>query len=117
MTATSTTPSDPERDALRLALDERQADVFRLFEPDSGHWSWWDYRSGAWDRDSGWRIDHIYLSEELQERATGCRIQKAVRGNDKPSDHAPVVVQLQWPPESEKNEDLDWEEQWLDGAG
>ncbi|CAK6688759.1 exodeoxyribonuclease III [Synechococcus sp. CBW1107] len=99
--------SDPERDALRLALDERLADVFRLFEPDTGHWSWWDYRSGAWDRDSGWRIDHIYLCEELQELATGCLIHKAVRGNEKPSDHAPVVVQLQWPPDPGDEEDED----------
>ncbi|MCP9799438.1 exodeoxyribonuclease III [Synechococcus sp. RedBA-s] len=97
--------SDHERDALRLALDERLADVFRLFEPDTGHWSWWDYRSGAWDRDSGWRIDHIYLSEQLQERATDCLIHKAVRGNEKPSDHAPVVVQLQWPPEVDDDEE------------
>lgn len=99
--------SDPERQALRLALDERLADVFRLFEPDSGHWSWWDYRSGAWDRDSGWRIDHIYLCEELQERATGCLIHKALRGNEKPSDHAPVVVQLQWPPDPDDDEELE----------
>ncbi len=99
--------SEAERQALRLALDERLSDVFRLFEPDSGHWSWWDYRSGAWDRDSGWRIDHIYLSEELQERATGCLIHKAVRGNEKPSDHAPVVVQLQWPPDQGDEEDED----------
>jgi exodeoxyribonuclease III len=99
--------SEAERQALRLALDERLADVFRLFEPGSGHWSWWDYRSGAWDRDSGWRIDHIYLTEELQERATGCLIHKAVRGNEKPSDHAPVVVQLQWPPDPDEEEDVD----------
>jgi exodeoxyribonuclease-3 len=96
--------SGPERDALRLALDERLGDVFRVFEPERGHWSWWDYRSGAWDRDSGWRIDHIYLSEELQAQATGCVIHKAVRGNEKPSDHAPVVVQLQWPPEGDGDE-------------
>ncbi len=91
--------SEAERQALRLALDERLSDVFRIFEPEPGHWSWWDYRSGAWDRDSGWRIDHIYVSEELLERATGCLIHKTVRANEKPSDHAPVVVQLQWPPE------------------
>jgi exodeoxyribonuclease-3 len=98
--------SEAERLALRQVLEGRLEDVFRLFEPDRGHWSWWDYRSGAWDRDSGWRIDHIYLSEELQERASGCLIHKAVRGNDKPSDHAPVVVQLQWPPDDE-NEELE----------
>lgn len=97
--------SDAERTALQAALGERLSDVFRMFEPDSGHWSWWDYRSGAWDRDQGWRIDHIYLSEELLDCATGCVIHKATRGNEQPSDHAPVVVNLVWPPEDGEEED------------
>lgn len=91
--------SPPERDALQAALGESLTDVFRIFEPETGHWSWWDYRSGAWDRDKGWRIDHIYLSEELLDCATGCVIHKATRGHIQPSDHAPVVVNLVWPPE------------------
>lgn len=86
--------SAAEREALHSALGERLTDVFRVFEPGSGHWSWWDYRTGAWDRDHGWRIDHIYLSPELLDCATGCVIHKAMRGNDQPSDHAPVVVNL-----------------------
>ncbi|MFQ6538029.1 MULTISPECIES: exodeoxyribonuclease III [Aphanothece] len=85
-----------ERQALAAALEGRLSDAFRLFEPEAGHWSWWDYRSGAWDRDRGWRIDHIYLSEDLLACATGCVIHKATRGNDQPSDHAPVVVNLAW---------------------
>jgi exodeoxyribonuclease-3 len=96
--------SEAERSALTGALNGRLSDVFRIFEPGSGHWSWWDYRSGAWDRDRGWRIDHIYLSEDLLVWATGCVIHKAVRGNDKPSDHAPVVVNLQLPEEEEHEE-------------
>ena len=99
--------SDAERAALQTALAERLSDVFRVFEPDSGHWSWWDYRSGAWDQDQGWRIDHIYLSEELLDCATGCVIHKATRGNEQPSDHAPVVVNLVWPPEDGEDEDED----------
>ena len=90
--------SDAERSALRAALGERLQDVFRVFEPDSGHWSWWDYRSGAWDRDRGWRIDHIYLCEELLGLARSCVIHKGMRGNQQPSDHAPVSVDLDWPP-------------------
>ena len=97
--------SDAERTALQAALGERLSDVFRVFEPESGHWSWWDYRTGAWDRDRGWRIDHIYLSEELMDCATGCVIHKATRGNEQPSDHAPVVVNLVWPPEDEEGDD------------
>jgi exodeoxyribonuclease III len=98
--------SAPERQALQAALAGRLTDAFRVFEPASGHWSWWDYRSGAWDRDQGWRIDHIYLSEDLLSCATGCVIDKAPRGNTQPSDHAPVVVNLIWPPE--ENEQDDW---------
>ncbi len=102
--------SEQERQALREALGARLEDVFRVFEPDAGHWSWWDYRSGAWDRNTGWRIDHIYLSQELLASATGCVIHKAVRGNDQPSDHAPVVVHLAWPPEpcEDGDDDGNW---------
>ena len=88
--------SQAEREALQLVLGNRLSDVFRVFESDTGHWSWWDYRSGAWDRDKGWRIDHIYLSDDLLGCATGCLIHKATRGNGQPSDHAPVVVNLAW---------------------
>ena len=95
--------SPAERKALKAALGERLSDVFRVFEPASGHWSWWDYRSGAWDRDRGWRIDHIYLCQELLDCATGCVIHKATRGNEQPSDHAPVVVNLVWPPAQDEN--------------
>ena len=90
--------SDAERQALQMALESGLQDVFRVFEPDAGHWSWWDYRTGAWDRDRGWRIDHIYLCDELLGLARSCVIHKQVRGNDKPSDHAPVSVDLDWPP-------------------
>eukprot|EP01030_Chromulinospumella_sphaerica_P016786 gene16786-16602_t len=69
-------------------------DAFRLFEQAPKSWSWWDYRSGAWDRDKGWRIDHIYLTDDLLGCATGCLIHEATRGNEQPSDHAPVVVNL-----------------------
>ncbi|QVL53788.1 MAG: exodeoxyribonuclease III [Cyanobium sp. M30B3] len=101
--------SAAERQALRQVLGERLHDVFRVFEPETGHWSWWDYRSGAWERDQGWRIDHIYLDAELLELATGCLIHKATRGNLQPSDHAPVVVNLAWPPEGDEGEDdPDW---------
>jgi len=91
--------SPAEREALQALLGERLTDVFRVFEPERGHWSWWDYRSGAWERDQGWRIDHIYLCDQLIECATGCVIQKHTRANPQPSDHAPVVVNLAWPPE------------------
>ena len=101
--------SQAEREALQRVLGERLSDVFRVFESDTGHWSWWDYRSGAWDRDKGWRIDHIYLTDDLLGCATGCLIHKATRGNEQPSDHAPVVVNLAWSldDEGDEGDDLD----------
>jgi exodeoxyribonuclease-3 len=102
--------SQAEREALAVLLGDRLQDAFRLFEPDAGHWSWWDYRSGGWEVDRGWRIDHIYLSDELVACATGCVIHKATRGQTQPSDHAPVVVNLAWPPDLDADAD-DEEEQ------
>ena len=101
--------SADERQALQAVLGERLHDVFRIFEPDAGHWSWWDYRTGAWDRDRGWRIDHIYLCDDLLGLAKSCVIHKQVRGNAQPSDHAPVMVELDWPPaEDDDDEDDDF---------
>jgi exodeoxyribonuclease-3 len=102
--------SEPERDALRELLADRLGDAFRQFEPGSGHWSWWDYRTGAWETDRGWRIDHIYLCEQLQACATGCVIHRDQRGNPQPSDHAPVVVNLAWPPADDEDATSD---SWL----
>jgi exodeoxyribonuclease-3 len=103
--------SQAEREALADLLGDRLQDAFRLFEPDAGHWSWWDYRSGGWEVDRGWRIDHIYLSEELVACATGCVIHKATRGQTQPSDHAPVVVNLTWPPDLDADAADDDEEE------
>jgi exodeoxyribonuclease-3 len=93
--------SEPERQALQAALGERLEDGFRLFEPEGGHWSWWDYRTAGWETGRGWRIDHIYLDAELRDHALGCTIDAPMRGNPQPSDHAPVIINLAWPPEEE----------------
>ncbi len=97
--------SELEQEKLRSVLQDRLHDVFRLFEGDTNHWSWWDYRSGAWDRDKGWRIDHIYLSSELLDQSVSCVIDKKMRGKTKPSDHAPVLVDINWPPQEEYEDD------------
>ena len=99
--------SEPERQALQAALGERLEDGFRLFEPESGHWSWWDYRTAGWETGRGWRIDHIYLDAELRDHALGCTIDAPMRGNPQPSDHAPVIINLAWPPEDEEEDDDD----------
>jgi exodeoxyribonuclease-3 len=97
--------SEPERQALQAALGERLEDGFRLFEPEGGHWSWWDYRTAGWETGRGWRIDHIYLDAELRDHALGCTIDAPMRGNPQPSDHAPVIINLAWPPEEEGEDD------------
>ncbi len=89
--------SAQEREALQVVLGQDLVDAFRCFHPESGHWSWWDYRSGAWPRDQGWRLDHIYLSRQLCGVAKGCWIDRQQRGLSRPSDHAPVVVELAIP--------------------
>jgi exodeoxyribonuclease-3 len=69
-------------------------DAFRLFEQPPKPWSWWDYRNLAFRKNQGLRIDHILVSEALRGRVVGCLIDKLPRKNERPSDHAPVVVEL-----------------------
>jgi exodeoxyribonuclease III len=69
-------------------------DAFRLFEQPPKSWSWWDYRNLAFRRNQGLRIDHILVSEALKAKVRACSIDKAPRKNERPSDHAPVLVEL-----------------------
>ncbi len=96
--------SSKERKLLKDALGGELEDVFRIFESGEKNWSWWDYRHSAWERDKGWRIDHIYLTEDILSCANSCWIDKEPRSREKPSDHAPVVVDISWPPEEIENE-------------
>ncbi len=96
--------SSKERELLKDALDGELEDVFRIFEPGDQNWSWWDYRHSSWERDKGWRIDHIYLTEDILSCANSCWIDKETRSKEKPSDHAPVIVDISWPPSEIENE-------------
>lgn len=69
-------------------------DAFRLFEQAPRSWSWWDYRNLAFRRNQGLRIDHILVGDALRTRVCACTIDKAPRRNERPSDHAPVIVEL-----------------------
>jgi exodeoxyribonuclease-3 len=86
--------SEIERNALNNVLKERLIDSFRIFEKNTGHWSWWDYRNNAYELNRGWRIDHIYISKELSSNLKSCVIDSSPRGNSRPSDHAPVMIEL-----------------------
>ena len=86
--------SAPEREALREVTEIGLADAFRQFEQPERLYSWWDYRLAAFARNWGLRIDLILLSPELARRCTACTIDKAPRRRERPSDHAPVVADL-----------------------
>ncbi len=83
-----------ERNALNNVLKGRLIDSFRIFEKNSGHWSWWDYRNNAYELNKGWRIDHVYISKELSSKLKSCVIDSSPRANLRPSDHAPVMIDL-----------------------
>jgi exodeoxyribonuclease III len=86
--------STPERDAFRGLLQLGFDDAFRLFEQPERSFSWWDYRELGFRRNRGLRIDHILLSAPLAANCLGCSIDRAPRGLERPSDHAPVVAVL-----------------------
>jgi exodeoxyribonuclease-3 len=69
-------------------------DSFRLHHEEAGFYSWWDYRMLAFPKGRGLRIDHIDVSEPLVGRCTGASIDREERKGKQPSDHAPVVVEL-----------------------
>ncbi len=87
--------SQIERESLFNVIKGRFIDSFRIFEKDSGHWTWWDYRNNAFDLNKGWRIDHIYISKNLSSKLKSCVIERSQRENLKPSDHAPVLINLE----------------------
>ncbi|MEB3181778.1 MAG: exodeoxyribonuclease III [Nostocaceae cyanobacterium] len=86
--------SAAEKQALKEVLGLGFADAFRKFTTVGGHFSWWDYRTGAFHRNAGWRIDHQYLTPDLYQQAQSCIIDVEPRKLTKPSDHAPVIVEL-----------------------
>jgi exodeoxyribonuclease-3 len=86
--------SEPERLALRHLLELGLVDTFRLFEQVPASFSWWDYRAVAFRRNQGLRIDLILASPALAHACKACRIDKATRALERPSDHAPVVAEF-----------------------
>ena len=87
--------SEPEREALKTLLALGFEDAFRLFEQPERSFTWWDYRMNAFRRKMGLRIDHILLSGELARGCTACSIDVEPRGAERPSDHAPVIAEIE----------------------
>lgn len=86
--------SAPEREAFERLLALGLTDSFRMFEQPPGTFSWWDYRAGAFRRNLGLRIDHVLLSPALAQQCVSSYIDKAPRKLERPSDHAPVIVEI-----------------------
>jgi len=83
-----------EREHFQALLGLGLHDAFRLFKQAPKLYSWWDYRMLAFRRNQGLRIDHILVSDALRTAVKACTIDKLPRKNERPSDHAPVVVEL-----------------------
>lgn len=86
--------SEPERAALAALLELGLHDSFRLFEQPDGVYSWWDYRAAGFRRNRGLRIDLLLVSDALADACTASRVDREPRTLERPSDHAPVLVEF-----------------------
>jgi exodeoxyribonuclease-3 len=82
--------SAAERQHFQSLLHLGYYDALRLHHQGPGPFSWWDYRSGAWQRDNGLRIDHLLLSPLAVDLTEASGVDRAPRAKEKASDHAPV---------------------------
>ncbi|PTW52137.1 exodeoxyribonuclease III [Rhodovulum kholense] len=82
------------RAAFRRVLNLGFTEAFRARVQGPGHYSFWDYQGGAWDRNDGIRIDHMLLTPQAADLMTDCRIESGARAGEKPSDHVPVWIDL-----------------------
>ncbi len=86
--------SEAERQALGQLTAWGLSDAYRTLHPHTSAFTWWDYRGGAFRHNKGFRIDHVLVTDPLLPRLEKIEVHKHTRGWDKPSDHAPVVVEL-----------------------
>ncbi|WP_209832837.1 exodeoxyribonuclease III [Ruegeria sp. HKCCE3926] len=82
------------RASFRKILNLGFTEAFRATTQSAGHYSFWDYQAGAWNRNDGIRIDHFLLTPQAADLMRDCQIDATVRGHEKPSDHVPVWVDL-----------------------
>lgn len=83
------------RAAYREIINLGFTEAFRSRVQAPGHYTFWDYQAGAWQRNNGIRIDHLLLTPQAADLMTSCGIDKEVRGREKPSDHVPIWVKLE----------------------
>ena len=80
-----------ERAWMDKLVEHGYVDTFRMFNREGGHYSWWDLKTRARERDIGWRIDYFFVSEDLRPRVKAAYILSEVMG----SDHCPVGIDLE----------------------
>ncbi|MGA2009225.1 MAG: exodeoxyribonuclease III [Solirubrobacteraceae bacterium] len=95
--AGSTHVTPQERGRLQRILDDGLVDAYRALHPDEIQHTWWDYRAGNFHKGLGLRIDLVLVSAELAPRLRSCGIDRDYRKGAKPSDHAPLLVDLAGP--------------------
>jgi len=86
-----------EHKALAHLLDLGLVDAFRLHHEEGGLYSWWDYRGGGFRKNQGLRIDYVFVGKALAAHCRDASMDVDARRRDKPSDHIPVVVELDQP--------------------
>ena len=82
------------RRAFRRMLNLGMTEAFRTCHPEPGHYTFWDYQAGAFERNDGIRIDHILLNAYAADLLQECQIDAETRAGEKPSDHVPIWAEL-----------------------
>ena len=82
------------RKKLRELLSLGFHDAYRYIHPDKEGYTFWDYTSGAWQKNNGMRIDHFLVSNSIINLVKDVKINKFPRGRQKPSDHTPIEIEL-----------------------
>jgi exodeoxyribonuclease III len=82
------------RAAFRAILNIGFTEAFRTVHQGPGHYSFWDYQAGSWQRNNGIRIDHFLLTPQCADLLVDCNIDFRIRSRERPSDHVPVWINL-----------------------
>ena len=90
----STHVTPDERERLERILERGVVDAFRHLEPEAVQYTWWDYRGGDFHRGLGLRIDLALVSPDLAAALRSCGIYREFRKGPKPSDHAPLILEI-----------------------
>lgn len=83
------------REIYRTLVNMGMSDAFRLFNNNEKQYTFWDYQAGAWPKNNGLRIDHFLCSPQITDKLKSCTIDKSPRSKERPSDHTPIIVELE----------------------